>query len=36
MARSLMIQGTGSDVGKSLIVAGLTRAYDNRGLSVRP
>ena len=36
MARSLMIQGTGSDVGKSLIVAGLTRAYANRGLSVRP
>src|SRR5436305_392799 len=36
MARSLMIQGTGSDVGKSLIVAGLARAYTNRGLSVRP
>ncbi len=36
MPRSLMIQGTGSDVGKSLIVAGLARAYANRGLRVRP
>ena len=34
--RALMIQGTGSDVGKSLLVAGLCRAYRNRGLSVRP
>ncbi len=33
---ALMIQGTGSDVGKSLLVAGLCRAYRNRGLSVRP
>jgi adenosylcobyric acid synthase len=31
-----MLQGTGSDVGKSLLVAGLARAYRNRGLSVRP
>ncbi|KMO37820.1 cobalamin biosynthesis protein CobQ [Methylobacterium tarhaniae] len=31
-----MIQGTGSDVGKSLIVAGLARAYARRGLRVRP
>src|SRR5436305_6962066 len=31
-----MFQGTGSDVGKSLIVAGLARAFANRGLKVRP
>src|SRR5579872_1909289 len=31
-----MIQGTGSDVGKSLIVAGLCRAFTRRGLAVRP
>src|SRR6476660_4961041 len=31
-----MFQGTASDVGKSLIVAGLARAYANRGLAVRP
>jgi adenosylcobyric acid synthase len=31
-----MIQGVGSDVGKSLVVAGLCRVFRNRGLSVRP
>ncbi|MFZ0496759.1 MAG: cobyric acid synthase [Methylocella sp.] len=31
-----MLQGTGSGVGKSLIVAGLCRAYRHRGLEVRP
>ncbi|MCJ2116607.1 cobyric acid synthase [Methylobacterium sp. J-001] len=31
-----MIQGTGSDVGKSLLVAGLARAFTDRGLAVRP
>ena len=31
-----MFQGTGSDVGKSTIVAGLCRAYTRRGLAVRP
>jgi adenosylcobyric acid synthase len=35
-ARALMFQGTGSDVGKSLIVAGLARAFTRRGLTVRP
>jgi adenosylcobyric acid synthase len=34
--RALMFQGTGSDVGKSLIVAGLARAFTLRGLTVRP
>src|SRR5882724_5807084 len=36
MTRALMLQGTGSDVGKSLIVAGLARAFTRRGLTVRP
>jgi len=35
-AKALMIQGTGSDVGKSVIVAGLCRAALKRGLSVAP
>jgi adenosylcobyric acid synthase len=36
MARTLMIQGAGSDVGKSLIVTGLARAATRRGLRVMP
>jgi adenosylcobyric acid synthase len=35
-ARALMLQGTGSDVGKTVLVAGLCRVARNRGLSVRP
>jgi len=31
-----MLQGTGSDVGKSLITAGLARAWTRLGLAVRP
>ncbi|WEK03116.1 MAG: cobyric acid synthase [Candidatus Devosia phytovorans] len=36
MAKALMFMGTGSDVGKSLLVAGLCRALSNRGISVAP
>ncbi|MEL6818409.1 MAG: cobyric acid synthase [Pseudomonadota bacterium] len=36
MAKALMFQGTGSDVGKTVLVAGLCRALRNRGLRVRP
>jgi adenosylcobyric acid synthase len=36
MARALMIQGAGSDVGKSLVVAGLARAARRRGYRVLP
>ena len=36
MARAIMIQGAGSNVGKSLLVAGLARAFVRRGLSVAP
>ena len=34
--RVLMFQGTGSSVGKSVLVAGLARALAHRGLSVLP
>ncbi|HSP26759.1 MAG TPA: cobyric acid synthase, partial [Saliniramus sp.] len=33
---AIMFQGTGSNVGKSTIVAGLARALVNRGLKVMP
>jgi len=36
VTRALMIQGAGSNVGKSMLVAGLCRAAVLRGLSVRP
>ncbi|KUP93267.1 cobyric acid synthase [Tritonibacter horizontis] len=35
-SKAIMIQGTGSNVGKSLIVAGLARALLRRGLKVAP
>lgn len=35
-AHAIMFMGTGSDVGKSLIVAGLCRLLANRGLKVAP
>ena len=34
--KALMIQGAGSNVGKSLLVAGLCRAAKLRGLNVAP
>jgi len=36
MTKAIMFMGTGSDVGKSLIVAGLCRALASRGFSVAP
>jgi adenosylcobyric acid synthase len=36
VARAIMLQGTGSSVGKSLLVTGLARALVRRGLKVRP
>ncbi|MGB3142344.1 MAG: cobyric acid synthase, partial [Aestuariivirga sp.] len=34
--RAFMLMGTGSDVGKSLVAAGLCRAFARRGLKVMP
>ena len=36
MANAIMIQGTGSNVGKSMLVAGLARSFVRRGLVVMP
>ncbi|OUI77675.1 cobalamin biosynthesis protein CobQ [Commensalibacter intestini] len=36
MARALMFQGTGSSVGKSVLVAGIARAFRRKGLKVLP
>ena len=36
MTQAIMIQGTGSNVGKSVLVAGLARAFVKRGLRVAP
>ena len=36
MTKAIMIQGAGSNVGKSVLVAGLCRAAVKRGLSVAP
>src|ERR1700759_2930243 len=35
-ARALMFQGTASDCGRSLIVAGLARVFTSRGMMFRP
>lgn len=34
--RAVMLQGTGSNVGKSVLAAGILRALANRGYAVRP
>ncbi|MEM6408354.1 MAG: cobyric acid synthase [Pseudomonadota bacterium] len=36
MAKAIMIQGAGSNVGKSMVVAGLCRHFTRAGLRVRP
>lgn len=36
MTKAIMFQGTGSDVGKTVLVAGLCRLASNRGINVMP
>ena len=35
-ARAIMLMGTGSDTGKSLLTTGLARAFANQGMKVAP
>ena len=36
MAKAIMIQGTGSGAGKSLIAAALCRIFSDQGINVAP
>ena len=36
MTRALMVMGTGSDVGKSVVAAGLCRIFHRAGIDVAP
>ncbi|PTX56806.1 adenosylcobyric acid synthase (glutamine-hydrolysing) [Litoreibacter ponti] len=36
MTKAIMVQGAGSNVGKSMVVAGLCRLFSRRGMTVRP
>ena len=36
MSKAIMVQGTGSHVGKSIVTAGLCRIFSNMGYKVAP